>query len=136
VNTERRLCPPPLDTFGSRPNPHQMHARHRKFWGASEIQEFWSGKSFLRADEGNELSYDLARILISQLAANWEEFRPFVLAASVEDGGALAAREHLGIKLGEVAAALLEHEPNASWEPNPLLWSGIPERGAFHANVR
>lgn len=135
VNTERRLCPPPLDTFGSRPSPHQMHTRHRKFWGATEIQEFWSGKSFLRADEGNELSYDLARILISQFAGNWEQFRPFVLAANVEDGGASAAREHLGVELGEVAMALLEHESNANWAPNPLLWSGTPERGAFHANA-
>ncbi|MDP2369722.1 hypothetical protein [Rhodoferax sp.] len=135
VNTERRLCPPPLDTFGSRSSPHQMHTRHRKFWGTTEIQEFWSGKSFLRADEGNELSYDLARILISQFADNWEQFRPFVLAANVEDGGASAAREHLGVELGEVARALLEHESNANWAPNPRLWSGTPERGAFHANA-
>ena len=133
VNTEHSLCPPPLDTFGSRPSPHQMHTRHRKFWGATEIQEFWSGKSFLRADEGNELSYDLARILISQFAGNWEQFRPFVLAANVEDGAASAAREHLGVELGEVASALLEHESNANWAPNPLLWKGAPERGAFHA---
>ena len=135
VNTERRLCPPPLDTFGSRSSPRQMHTRHQKFWGATEIQEFWSGKSFLRADEGNELSYDLARILISQFAGNWEKFLPFVLAANVEDGGASAAREHLAVELGEAAMALLEHESNPNWAPNPLLWSGTPERGAFHANA-
>ena len=135
VNTERTLCPPPPDTFGSRSSPQQMHARHRKFWGAMEIQEFWSGKSFLRTDEGNELSYDLARILISQFATNWEQFRPFVLAAGMEDSGALAAREHLGVELGAVAIALLEHESHTSWAPNPLLWSGTPERGAFHANA-
>ena len=33
VNTEQRLCPPPPNTFGSRPSPQQMHARHQQFWG-------------------------------------------------------------------------------------------------------
>jgi hypothetical protein len=131
VNTEHRLCPPPADVFGSRPSPQQMHARHRKFWGTSEIQEFWSGKSFLRADEGNELSYDLARILVSQFASEWEQFRAFVLAADMADGGASAAVEHLRVELGEVAAALLEQSPGAAWTPAPGMWSGSPERGAF-----
>ncbi|MFG6432818.1 hypothetical protein [Roseateles sp. LYH14W] len=131
VNTEQRLCPPPPNTFGSRPSPQQMHARHQQFWGAAEIQEFWSGKSFLRADEGNELSYDLARILVSQLAADWARFRPFVLAADMADGGSAAAEEQLGVRLGDLAAALLEQPGDARWAPDPLLWRGDPERGAF-----
>jgi hypothetical protein len=131
VSTERRLCPPPSDAFGGRLNPQQMHARHRQFWGPAEIQEFWSGRSFLRSDDGNELSYDLARIIVSQFGSDWERFRSFVLAASMENGGASAAREHLGLDLGAVAAALLEQPPGAQWSPNPLLWSAAPERGAF-----
>lgn len=131
VNTEHRLCPPPSDVFGSRPSPQQMHLRHQKFWGTSEIQEFWSGKSFLRTDEGNELSYDLARILVSQFASEWEQFRAFVLAANMADGGASAAAEHLGVELGGVAAALLEQPSGAAWTPTPQVWSGSPERGAF-----
>lgn len=131
VNTEHRLCPPPADVFGAQPTPQQMHTRHRKFWGTSEIQEFWSGKSFLRADEGNELSYDLARILVSQFASEWGRFRSFVLAANGADGGASAAAEHLGVELGEVAAVLLEQPSAAAWAPNPAAWSGSPERGAF-----
>jgi hypothetical protein len=131
VNTEHRLCPPPSNVFGGRDNPQQMHARHRGFWGAVEIQEFWSGKSFLRADEGNELSYDLARIIVAQLAADWTRFRPFALAADMADAGAAAAREHLGVELGAVAAALLQQPPGAQWSPEPRLWTTAPERGAF-----
>lgn len=129
VNTERRLCPPSSGVS----SPQQMHARHRKFWGPVEVQQFWSGKSFLRADEGNELSYDLARIMVSQFGAAWDRFRPFVLAANVEDAGASAALEHLGVQLGDAVCALLELESSSQWAPNPAAWSGVPERGAFSA---
>ncbi len=127
VNTELRLCPPPQATA----NPLQLHARHLKFWGAQEIQEFWSGKSFLRNDEGNELSYDLARVLVSQFAADWEPFRQFALTADLADGAAAAAGQHLGIDLGAAVCAVLEREPDPAWAPRPRAWLGDPERGAF-----
>jgi len=127
VNTEFRLCPPPQAPA----NPRQLHDRHRKFWGAGEIQEFWSGKSFLRADEGNELSYDLARILVSQFAADWEQFRQFALAADLSDGAAAAAKKHLGIDLGTAVCAVLERNADPLWAPRPEGWHGDPERGAF-----
>lgn len=129
VNTEQRLCPPSSTVS----TPQQMHARHRKFWDPGTIQEFWSGKSFLRADEGNELSYDLARIMVSQFSETWEHFRPFVLSANAEDGGASAAAEHLGVHLGDAVSALLEQDPSPQWAPNPAAWSSVPERGAFSA---
>lgn len=131
VNTEHRVCPPPGDVFGARPSPQQMHARHRAFWGAGEIQAFWSGQSFLRADEGNELSYDLARILVDQFARDWDRFRAFVLAADGADGGAAAATGCLGVDLGEAVAAVLEQPGGSAWAPDPRAWSGPPERGAF-----
>ncbi|QPF72201.1 hypothetical protein G8A07_04160 [Roseateles sp. DAIF2] len=133
VNTEQRLCPPPGDVFGARPSPQEMHARHQEFWGAGEIQEFWSGRSFLRADQGNELSYDLARILVAQLsAADWARFRDFVLAANLEDAGAAAARAHLGMELADLIAALLEQPADpCRWAPDPRRWEEAPERGAF-----
>ncbi len=127
VNTEFRLCPPPQPTA----SPRQLHARHRKFWQPKLIQEFWSGKSFLRSDEGNELSYDLARVLVSQFAADWDQFRQFALAADVADSAAASANEHLGIDLGAAVCAVLEREPEPSWTPQPELWHGNPERGAF-----
>ena len=127
VNIEQRLSPrgPPEFT------PQQMHAKHRRFWGDAEIQEFWSGKSFLRNDDGNVLSYDLARIIVAQLSKDWESFRAFVLASRLADAGAAAAVEHLGVELGTVACALLEKEPTPAWRPDPSAWQEAPERGAF-----
>lgn len=127
VNTEQRLAPRP----GALQDPRLMHERHRAFWGREEIQQFWSGASFLRNDAGNELSYDLARILVAQFAADWPRFRGFALAAEGADGGAAAAREHLQIDLGAAACALLEREADAAWSPRPQLWTQAPERGAF-----
>jgi len=127
VNTEQRLCPsgPAMLT------PQQMHAKHRAFWGHTEIQEFWSGKSFLRNDDGNMLSYDLARILVAQMSADWPSFRAFVTQANAADAGATAAAEHLGLDLGAAACALLEKEPGCAWAPEPTSWREAPELGAF-----
>lgn len=91
---------------------------HLKFWNAERIQEFWSGASFDRTDDGNLLSYDLARIVVEQLAKEWDSFARFVASASREDAGASAALSHLGIRLGSCAAALLAIESNESWEPD------------------
>ena len=127
VNTEQKLSPsgPPVLT------PQQMHAKHRAFWGDAEIQEFWSGKSFLRTDDGNMLSYDLARILVSQLSSDWQTFRSFVLNANLVDAGAASAVEHLQLDLGAVASAILERQSASGWAPNPAVWNEAPEPGAF-----
>lgn len=127
VNTEQRLCPSPPGLF----TPRQMHEKHLRFWGDEEIQQFWSGKSFLRGDEGNLLSYDLARIIVDQFSSDWDTFRRFVLAADMADGGAAAAQAWLGVELGSVATALLEREYAPSWSPDPAQWHEAPERGAF-----
>lgn len=132
VNTEQRLCPPPRPAL----SPLQMHARHRAFWGADEIQQFWCGRSFLRSDEGNELSYDLARILVAQFGADWARFRAFALAAQAADAGQAAAQEHLGLDLGAAVCALLENASDPDWSPRPECWLGTPERGAFAPRMR
>jgi hypothetical protein len=130
VNTEHRLAGAgrPLYT------PEQMHAKHLRFWGSAEIQEFWSGKSFLRTDDGNMLSYDLARILVDQFARNWERFKAFVLAANLTDSGSAAALEHLEMPLGAAVAAVLEKTSSPDWEPSPDTWEGEAEKGAFRGN--
>lgn len=116
VNTERRVAPggSPLHT------PREMRAKHLKFWRAAEIAQFWSGESFHRPDEGNELSYDLARVLVEQLSADWTGFVAFVNAASHEDGGFAAAREHLGVDLDAVVRALLTPQAG-ELEPDEAL---------------
>jgi len=113
VNTEQRLT----GVQGSMYTPQEMRGMHLAFWGEADIQEFWSGYSFQRLDDGNLLSYDLARILVAYMAKDWQAFRRFVLAANMADGGAAAAREHLGADLGELACALLGQAYSARWSP-------------------
>jgi hypothetical protein len=103
----------------------------RSVTGPEEIQQFWSGKSWLRPDDANMLSYDLARILVEQFATDWPAFRNFVLAANIDDSGSAAAREYLHIDLGAAVCAVLEMKPTDAWKPDPATWSELPERGAF-----
>jgi hypothetical protein len=131
VNTERRLFPPMVDPRSSHATPHLMHKRHVRFWTAELAQEFWSGESFLRPDEGNELSYDLARIFVEQFAKDWPGFRAFVATAVADDAGAAAAREHLHLDLGHALAALLESDSPQAFAPDPARWTTPPQRGGF-----
>lgn len=127
VNTENRLAPrgQPLYT------PEQMQDKHRQFWGENEIQEFWSGKSFLRADDGNLLSYDLAQTLVAHFATDWDIFKRFANSADLADAGSSAAVTYLGVDLGFAVSALLEKPHHAGWNPEPETWQAPPEKGAF-----
>ena len=87
------------------------------FWNAETIQEFWSGKSFSRPDEGNALSYGMAHLLTTNVAHEFDRFRAFALAADWQDGGEAAAREHLGISLGDLVGAVLGE---GNWAPKPV----------------
>lgn len=113
VNTEQRLAGRPSGIYA----PQEMRAKHLSFWGEEEIRQFWSGDSFARTDDGNLLSYDLARIIVEQLAKDWGRFKEFVLAADWHDAGATAARTHLGVSLGEIVSSLLEKQGSPEWEP-------------------
>jgi len=113
VNTEQRLT----GVQGSMYTPQEMRGMHLAFWGEAEIQEFWSGYSFQRLDDGNLLSYDLARILVAYMAKDWAAFRPFVLAAHHADGGAQAAHAYLHADLGELVCAILGQAYAPEWSP-------------------
>lgn len=131
VNTEQRLCPPVSQQF----TPQQLHWMHQKFWNEETIQEFWSGRSFLRPDEGNLLSYDLARILVEQFSRNWQVFRAFANQAQLDDSGNQAAATLLGVDLGGTVAALFDLQATSSWSPDPKRWGTEPERGAFRGDA-
>lgn len=120
VNTERRIryVGPSLYT------PQEMRDKHLRFWGPAEIQQFWSGESFFRTDDGNMLSYDLARLLVEQFGKSWDAFQRFTGAARQEDAGAAAAAEHLGIDLGAYVCALVEKTDEAKWRPLAAGTSG------------
>ena len=73
---------------------------HHAFWTDETIQEFWSGRSFGRTDEGNELSYELARYCVRALAHDPDPFIEFTRTATFEDGGEAAAVAVFGGSLG------------------------------------
>jgi hypothetical protein len=128
VNVERRLTstPPLLYT------PQELHDKHLNFWDDDTIQEFWSGQSFHRGDDGNMLSYELARILVDNMGHDWPSFAKFVSAANRGDAGAEAARSWLSLDLGASVRALLELESRADWSPKPSVgaevWPGARAR--------
>lgn len=114
VNTERQLVnKKSCGGCGSQ----QLHHRLLAYWNESEIRGFWSGASFQRADEGLQLSYELARIMVELLAKDWQSFKSFVTSAHADDAGAAAARAHLDMDLGELVCALLERDYRGGWSP-------------------
>jgi hypothetical protein len=116
VNMEARLT----GKLYSEWTPEQLRHKHLNFWGTQEIQQFWSGESFARTDDGNRLSYDLARILVKQFSTDWDSFKAFVLAAHARDAGAEAASLYLGVDLGVAVCSLMD-EPNLpAWKPKLL----------------
>jgi hypothetical protein len=121
VNTEHRIA----GAHRGLHTPRQLHAKHVAFWNDELIQEFWSGASFHRADDGNMLSYDLARIMVAQMGRSWPAFERFAAAARREDAGDGAAREHLELDLGAYVSLLVEREPSAAWTPAPRQ-AGVP----------
>jgi hypothetical protein len=124
VNTEHRFCPPGRPLF----DPEEMHAKHLNYWNASTIQEFWSGKSWRRTDDGNMLSYDLAKHFAVFTSEDAAAFRAFANRADMVDGGSAAALECLGYPLEHLAQAVLGEGP---WQPKPESWGQGTERGQF-----
>lgn len=127
VNTERHIFPALADPRAQQYFPHEMVAKHAAFWDKDTIQEFWSGKSFLRPDEGNMLSYDLASKITMLAAREFEDFRRFALSADGADAG-LGAQEELGFPLQNLVEAVLGEGP---WDPAPHTWQEGIERGQF-----
>jgi hypothetical protein len=123
VNAQERFCPRP-----ARYRAAELQYLFGRFWNADTIQEFWSGKSFLRADDGQPLSYELARLLVHQLNLDYAVLERFCATAHQEDGGAAAAAPLLGLSLGEIAATVLGA---GEWEPEPARWAEGTERGQF-----
>lgn len=96
----------------------EMVRRHRDYWDATLLQSFWTGESFYFPDDGQELSYHLARFVLHSLHQGGntprEEMDRFFLSATHEDAGQAAALEVFGITLGECLEPLLGQ---GDWEP-------------------
>jgi hypothetical protein len=101
--------------------------RHRAFWDAATIQQFWEGSSWGLIGDGNELSYGLAQILMrifyEDVRPGPEKFRDFVRDARSEDAGQQSMRKHFDLSLGELAAEFLG---DGDWEPQPAKWTNLP----------
>lgn len=116
------------DIAGSAHEPltRELAARHREYWTASTIQDFWLGRAFSDVD-GQELSYSLSRVLLhlihTEICPPEGEFRSFVSCADWTDAGSAAAKEHLDIPLENLVAAFLGP---SDWEPRPELWEHNP----------
>jgi hypothetical protein len=127
VNTEHTLYPHLAAPGAQMYFPHEIAAQHAAYWNEESIQAFWSGKSFLAADDGNRLSYDLAKKITALAAGDERAFRKFVVAAQMNDGG-LAAEQHLGYPIQNLLEAVLGE---GEWAPRPDSWKQGVERGQF-----
>jgi len=99
---------------------NELFARHKAFWDEKEIQEFWSGDAFHRPDEGQELSYHLARFAVKSLSHDYERFVRFANKANYDDGGESAANEIFGGGLGGLIAQFFG---DGDWAPKPQEWN-------------
>jgi hypothetical protein len=105
----------------------EMAGRHKRYWGKHGLDAFWRGEGFSRPGTVQELSYQLAEILVRLLV---EESRPrwfgwvqeprlrffaFLRGASAEDCGEAACQEHLRYGLSDLAARFLGP---GSWSPS------------------
>ena len=123
VNTERRWAPRPPQY-----QPHELARKHSRFWNDETMQQFWSGKSYLRPDDGNLLSYDLAQRLVALIGQDHERLTRFVYMSSSQDGGSQAALDVLGMTLGE----LTEEAIGAHFvAPDAGKWNHEVEKGWF-----
>lgn len=105
--------------FGQVADAHRLvalQAKQRTYWTPELIQDFWSGEAFQRADDGNELAYDLGRLMVVALSSDWPRFQAFACEAAFQDSGADAAARHLGVDLGEFVRHYLGRE-DGDWAP-------------------
>ncbi len=123
VNTERRWAPRP-----SQYKPHEIAYMHSRFWNTETMQEFWSGRSYLRPDDGNFLSYDLAQRMIALIGRDHGALVNFVNAAVDQDSGHLAAIEQLGLPLNELTLEVIGADFAL---PDPQKWGEGKEKGWF-----
>ena len=78
VNMEKQLCPGAVDRHRGIFVHREAARRRAEFWNAETIQEFWSGKSFNRPDEGCSLSYELAEELTKLIARDYTLYRSYM----------------------------------------------------------
>ncbi len=92
----------------------EIVAKHHHYWNSENIQEFWSGASFYASDEGQELSYHLAHILLRNISQDFTALVEFTNLAKAEDAGEAAAMQTIGLSIGDLVASFLGE---GDWKP-------------------
>lgn len=91
------------------------------WWTEDRMQGFWRGDLWNSEDDEQSLCYEMSRMLFRVLRQPVEKaplrFRAFIRAADAADAGEAAAREHLGVPLGELASEILGP---GDWAPRPF----------------
>jgi hypothetical protein len=96
-----------LENSWFRPTAELM-LRQKAYWSKNGMEGFWSGDAFHLPDEGQELSYSLAKILVLNLVSDYRKRLPeFLEQASYTDAGEEACRATFGVGLGERVAQAL-----------------------------
>jgi hypothetical protein len=80
----------------------------RAYWKRHDLTEFWSGRSFYAADDGQRHSYEIAEILVRLILADHRpQFLDFLNDADRDDAGAAAAMKHFNRSLNDLATIFL-----------------------------
>lgn len=85
----------------------ELLLRHRRYWNSETINGFWRGDSFHAIDEGQELSYSLAQMLVRNISKDYQAFSSFCRAVKSDDAGEAAAIQFLGVSLQALIEPLL-----------------------------
>jgi hypothetical protein len=94
---------------------HASMRKQREFWNGIGLQEFWTGASFFRVDDGQKHSYELAEILVRNLhARSKQQLADLLNHADAGDAGSGALRASYRLSLGELIAEVLGP---GEWEP-------------------
>jgi hypothetical protein len=93
--------------------------RHLNYWNSKTIQGFWEGSIWNDPDEGSELSYNLAQILLNKIEQDLKASRPeieeFINSATFDDSGESAFKKVFEHSLGDLVADFLGDKH--CWEP-------------------
>lgn len=94
---------------------HETLRRHRAYWNHDSINDFWSGDSFAAADEGQELSYNLAQVIVRNLIADYPNaLNEIIQSAHYGDAGNNAFQNICQETLGDQIELFLG---KGDWEP-------------------
>lgn len=99
-------------------------AQHNAYWTPETIQSFWSGESFQLTDEGQELSYHLAHVLVRNIFYNFSSYSEFINMAHFEDSGEDASLKHLGLSLSYLVGTFLGE---GDWAPKQKNAQLLPQ---------